>query len=285
MRSQIILIFILVLSLLTCDQTPTTLYEEPYIEPAETDTLILEIVSFEFDILTWNFFFSVAAESPDDSIEVEAELLVAGQTAAHFSLKDSGVGSDIQVNDGSYDENWLLPDSMSNFIDSLWTLSIHASSNGETKIVSQAYQPEPLITPIIASISHSDTLIRPITGQIRDTTQVEIIYPRGRDSMRDVRFTSLKPDGTWANNGLPIPMYDDGGERIYSGDKVAGDGIYSLILPLEPSHLIGTYYWTFQARTWLGIEAGQVEDSLIVITAPEVLRGLPVDRNLMEVLQ
>ena len=87
---------------------------------------------------------------------------------------------------------------------------------------------------------------------------------------------SLKPDGEYANNGQPIPLYADGGSVVFftfgvidftSGDSVANDGVYSLLLALSPNNLSGTYLWTFNARSWLGIAAIPLEDSLLVLPA------------------
>ncbi len=285
MRSQIVLIIMLMLVFLGCDQAPTTLDEEPYKPSDEAIVLSVDIVNFDFDILNWDFFFAVAATSPEESIVVSAELSVTGNSMATFILEDSGVGSDILVNDGFYDGTWSLPDSMSAYIDTLWTLHVTALSAGETQTDSLSFQPEQPSAPNIIHISHMDTLVRPATGQIRDTIMVEIFHPGGRDSVRDVSLISRKPDSTYANSGSPIPLYDDGGTRPYSGDSIAGDGIYSLILPLESHHLTGTYRWTFSARTWLGIEATPVEDSLIVIESDVLLKGTPGIESLSGVFQ
>jgi len=47
-------------------------------------------------------------------------------------------------------------------------------------------------------------------------------------------FISKKPDGTFANNGSSIPLFDDGSENVVfapdirSGDAISGDGIFSI---------------------------------------------------------
>ncbi len=75
-------------------------------------------------------------------------------------------------------------------------------------------------------------------GQLPSPDSTLLIAAAAADSdgltdIADVRFVSIKPDGTPANNGFPISLYDDGSSvtlvppDITSGDAVAGDGIFS----------------------------------------------------------
>ncbi len=270
-----ITILSLVLLLVYCEQVPTTLDEIPYTESPVENTFTVAVTAFEFDILSWEFFFSVAAASPDSTLNIQAELLVSDRTIATVLLNDLGADNDIQINDGSFDGNWILPDSMSSYIDSIWTLAVEANSNGEAKTTELSIQPERPIPPVISQVVHTDTLTLPTTGLVLDTLELHLIHS-GRDGIKDVSMISLKPDGTFANNGQPISLYDDGGNEIFytiegvdltSGDKQAGDGIYSLLLPLTNTTLDGNYTWTFNARTWLGVAAEPFKDTLVVLPA------------------
>ena len=55
----------------------------------------------------------------------------------------------------------------------------------------------------------------------------------GINDINTVQFHSIKPDSTYANNGEPIPLYDDGNQFIIqppagrSGDGLEGDGTFS----------------------------------------------------------
>ena len=193
----------LILLVATCDQAPTTLDEEPYLEDAETVDFYLEITTFEFDILSWDFFFTATSDSPEDSLELTAEFSVAGESIAILNLNDLGLEDDIQINDGSFEKNWRLPDSLSSLIDSLWILDVWATSGGVTLSKSGSLQPERPVAPIISSISHLDTLNLPVGEEFTlDTLRIEVIHPtEGRDSIRDVSFISLKPDSNYANSG------------------------------------------------------------------------------------
>jgi len=276
MRSKIILTMLLILSLIQCEQTPTTLDEEPYIAGSGGTSFSVGISAFEIDYLSQQFYFSVTATSPSDDLSISAELFASDQLMASLTLNDSGSFGDIQINDHAFDANWTLPDSLADLFESLWVLNINASSNAETKTVTKSLQPVRPAAPVVSEARHLDTLTLATTGLVLDTLRLTVSHPRGLDEIRDVSMMSLKPNGEYASNGQPIPLLDDGGSvvifryfniDITSGDRVAGDGVYSLVLPLAPGDLTGTYYWTFNARSWLGIQAIPLEDSLIVLPA------------------
>ncbi|MEA3288199.1 MAG: hypothetical protein U9Q77_12605 [Candidatus Marinimicrobia bacterium] len=280
--SQMIIPIMLILFLVTCDQTPTTLDEEPYLPQSEADSFSVEISSFEFDYLSNQFFYSIAVNSPLEISQVSIYLDPHGlsQNLQMIVLNDLGVDGDILVNDGRYDGNWTVPDSLSGYTDSLWTLQVYADDSMQSIFKSETLQPEIPAPPVITSVSHLDTLTLLADALVLDTLKLTVSHPKGLDEIRDVSMLSLKPDGNYANNGQPILLYDDGGSvllyegyDITSGDQVAGDGIYSLALALSPSSLSGTYQWTFNARTWLGMAAEPLEDSLIVLPAATLARS------------
>ena len=276
MRSQIILTALLTLSLIQCEQTPTTLDEEPYIAGSGETPFSVAISAFEFDYPSQQFYFSVSATSPSNDLVITAELLVDDQVLTYMTLNDSGRLGDIQVNDDSFDANWTLPDSLAELFESLWVLNISASSDAETKTTTKSLQPVRPAAPTISAVTHLDTLTLATADLVLDTLRLTVSHPLGLDEIKDVSMMSLKPDGEYANNGQPIPLYDDGGSVVFftfggidftSGDSVANDGVYSLLLALSPNNLSGTYLWTFNARSWLGIAAIPLEDSLLVLPA------------------
>ncbi len=52
MRSPIVLLFSILLLLGRCDQTPTSLEEEPFIPASGSETLSLDLLEFDFDPLS-----------------------------------------------------------------------------------------------------------------------------------------------------------------------------------------------------------------------------------------
>ncbi|MCF6238395.1 MAG: hypothetical protein L3J79_06240 [Candidatus Marinimicrobia bacterium] len=282
---RILIIFFSIVSILLlvmCDQTPTTFDEEPFLDDPVDGSFGVEITAFEFDFPTQEFFFSVAVISPPEGFNIQAQLLTSQTESSIIALNDLGLEGDIQTQDGSYDGNWTLPDSIAALMDSLWTLMVTTDPGPEAAI--QNIQPERPAPPVIREISHQDTLTLLTDALVLDTLRVTVTHPKGLDEIRSVSLMSLKPDGSYANLGNPITLYDDGGAELSaywetwdimltSGDEVAGDGIYSLVLPLEPAAQNGTYYWTFNSQSWLGVEAEAMEDSLLVLPAPGLLKS------------
>ena len=278
--------YIIVLSLLllaACEQSPTTLDEDPFLPDAGETTFSMEISRFEFDYLSQQFFFSVEVTSPNQIDEVVYNLGISG--SLYLFLNDLGQGDDILIGDGRYDGGWTLPDSMSTYVDSLWTLEVIVRDNESNSLAEfETLQPERPAPATILSIAHMDTLSLKSSGLALDTLQVEVTHSKGLDEIREVSFLSLKPDGTYARNGQRIPLLDDGssvllyrylGLDITSGDRIADDGIYSLVLPLAPGDLSGIYYWTFSSRTWNGVESEAIEDSLVVLSSPNLTKSSP----------
>jgi len=102
--------------------------------------------------------------------------------------------------------------------------------------------------PIVSDLIMPDTVSIPPVG---DTTFVKItVAVSDSDGLQDivgVSFTSRRPDKSVV---AVYPMYDDGGLTpvtpfgLKSGDAVAGNGVYTLTIPL-PSSTTGNTYRDF----------------------------------------
>lgn len=292
---RLITIILSLLILSGCEQTPTTLDEVPYLDDSGETSFALTINQFEFDFLSQQFFFSVEVTSPQEIASVTATVGAANIDATTLVLNDQGQGADILIGDGRYDGNFLLADSLSTYADSLWSLSIEVRDIDARSITGvKQLLPERPSAPIIGNATHQDTLVLLATDLVLDTLTLEVTHPGGLDEIRDVSMMSLKPDGTYANAGQPIPLYDDGGSVVFfsfggvdftSGDSLANDGVYSLLLALSPSNLSGVYHWTFNSRSWLGIEAIPKQDSIVVLPAGSLARESIVDIGLKGVFK
>lgn len=277
MRMQLILITFMVITLVQCDQTPSSLDEEPFFPGSETPSYTLSIDVFEFDYLSQEFFFSATITSPLELDQVTATLSTSSRSAVTISLNDEGQEGDILIGDDRYDGSWKLSESDSSYIDSLWTLDIRVADLASNELqASQNLQPKRPAAPELGRPNHLDTLVLVANDLTLDTLTVEVTHPNGLDEIRDVTLVSMKPDGTLANGGQPIPLYDDGGSEVFlsfngvdftSGDSLANDGVYSLLLILTPDNLTGVYHWTFHSRSWQGVDAEPVIDSVTVLPA------------------
>jgi hypothetical protein len=124
--------------------------------------------------------------------------------------------------------------------------------------------------PFLYEIEMPDSLKLPSQGLESAFVTIHCNDPQSLADVDSVYFFSLKPDSTFANNGNPLPMVDNGlpfnpsNPFVETGDLVANDGIYSLTIFLDATALTGRYVFSFFARDKVGnLTAGPV-DSLIV---------------------
>jgi len=61
------------------------------------------------------------------------------------------------------------------------------------------------------------------------------------------------------DNGLPFDR--NRWQQFYFGDKVAGDGIYTITTWVSPGDMQGDYVWTFSASDW----AGNISDTIVKV--------------------
>ncbi len=99
--------------------------------------------------------------------------------------------------------------------------------------------------PFISDLKAPDTVfVQEQTSLIK--ISVKVTDPDGIEDIKAVQFNSFRPDGT-PSSGNPFRMYDDGNSNGISGDDVAGDGIYSIMIQLPPNTQKGKYRFDFQA--------------------------------------
>ncbi len=99
------------------------------------------------------------------------------------------------------------------------------------------------VPPVISNVVAPDTLV--MSGQkIVFLVTVDASDANGLNDIKSVFFNSYLPGGL-ASSQNPFLLLDDG----KNGDKVWGDGTYSLIVELPASGVTpGTYRWEFHAR-------------------------------------
>ncbi len=87
----------------------------------------------------------------------------------------------------------------------------------------------------------------------------------GLGDIASVFYFSRRPDGMLANQGNPIQMYDDGGVNPFSGDDIAGDGIYSFRAQVPPTTLLGTFTYTFYARDRFDAQSDSLVRQTVIV--------------------
>jgi hypothetical protein len=241
----------------------------------EEDSILSDPQSL-FDDRDNTFYVSVTvtlttASGPDT---VWAEMYLESGTLADrlgtdtlmtaVGLSDSGQHGDILPADDIYAREFDTPLPVGT--DGSVRFEYHALVAGDTSSITDILPLENL-RPVILSVTASDTLSLPPPPQgnliyyTLDELHAEVADPDGLDDIREVSFTTLKPDSTLGNQGQPIPMRDNG--EAEWGDDIADDGIYSVIVQLQAQDaqgdptLTGAYVYRFVARDY----AGQISDT------------------------
>ena len=116
------------------------------------------------------------------------------------------------------------------------------------------------LVPGFGAIDVPESLNRPAPGasSLRRLITVQALDPEGLADVDSVYFFSRKPDMTFANNGLPIILQDNGlpfnpnNPAVAVGDLRAGDGVYSFSLIVDAVTQLGTYRFSFYIRDKAG---------------------------------
>lgn len=146
--------------------------------------------------------------------------------------------------------------------------SYNVSSDSLGKVVFLQNLPPGLSDP-----EYPHTLALPINPPYRELLiTIKSWDEQTTADLKSVYLYSRKPDGSMANNGLPIPMTDNGlpfdpvrWNQGYLGDLVAGDSIFSTTAVLYDTSQTGTYTFTFMAEDFAGNSSTPYIDSLEVI--------------------
>ena len=105
----------------------------------------------------------------------------------------------------------------------------------------------------------------------RELMTAEVLDPDGLADIDSVYFYSLKPDSTYANDGLPILLVDNGlpfnisNAGLEAGDLVAGDGTYSFSILTYHDTVTGLYTFSFFIRDKAGNLTGPVSKTINIL--------------------
>lgn len=257
--------------------------EAPLQSVEETDPI--ESIQFSYLQEDQRIFVAAKIKDPFNNIAADfVQLVWYGMNGLTYNfpdsifLNDNGDFGDILQSDKTYSRKIDISDldSTNSLVyedtGTVYLKIIAQYKNNTTHILSDSLSLGNII-PQIVSISVSDTLFLPASGYDLDTLRMTVTDANGTKDLRWAGYKSLKPDGTYANNGNLIFLYDDGGTEILyqsdlitltSGDSVAGDGIFSYILLLFPNTTVGTYVWTFYAQDMSYAYSIPVEHTVVV---------------------
>lgn len=117
----------------------------------------------------------------------------------------------------------------------------------------------------ILQTSVPDSIAKPVTpgNTVPFELNAQVTDPQGLADIDSVYFLSEKPDGTFAGNGFRFQLLDDGNQS-QSGDDIASDGEYSIVIEIASSNDPGTYVFHFYMRDLVGQLTNVVLDSIVV---------------------
>ena len=201
-------------------------------------------------------------EGGDREITVFAELLSPSTTAPSFRvlLLDDGSGADVTANDGEFSGRLTFDLAQSD----AGAFRIRVQALDGTGFESNAYERTLLVIrenapPLLSSLLVPDTVLLPVTGSSLVRMSVDADDPDGPDDIQEVYFRSL-------DSSDPLRKFfllDDGNSNV-SGDAVAGDGRYSIIVQLPSTTTRRTYRFAFQAADTFGDTSATLLHNLTV---------------------
>ena len=123
---------------------------------------------------------------------------------------------------------------------------------------------ENLVGTILAT-SVPDSIAKPLTpgNTVPFELNAVVTDPQGLTDIDSVYFLSEKPDGTFAGNGFRFQLLDDGNQS-QSGDDIANDGEYSIVIEIASSNDPGIYIFHFYMRDQVRQLTNVVQDSIVV---------------------
>lgn len=172
-------------------------------------------------------------------------------------LNDDGNNGDLLKGDNIYSSKFSLSQSNSNGFYKI-EYFITEKSGSIKKAASQSFlynNGQSNVSPRISNLSAPDS------AEIGSSPTLILITVAAQDSnglsdIDKVFFNSFVPPNGEPASGNPFYMYDDGSH----GDKIVGDGIFSITIVLPTSGVTkGVYRWEFQA-----VDRSRLESNLII---------------------
>jgi hypothetical protein len=124
------------------------------------------------------------------------------------------------------------------------------------------------LIPKILAVIFPDSMLHPTEANYYaiDSIFVNVFDPNGINDIRSCYLMFQKPDGSYANNGEPIYLFDDGNkseDNISIWDRTANDGVFSRLITIGNENPLGKYFATFYLNDWAGSFTSEI-DSLVV---------------------
>ncbi len=224
-------------------------------------------------------YFYVAVEDSDGVEDIAAVQYIGVRNGiTYFSglLYDDGSHGDVVAADGLF--TLRLDSTFAAAKMGTYTLQFIAydRSNVASTMIQQLINIENRPPQLFNLVAPTEATI-PLSGYSTFLVTIDVRDPQGLKDIQFVGYMALRPDSVYANQGLPIPMVDNGlpfdldrWSQQYFGDLVANDGTYSITAVIFPTDaygnptLKGKYIWTFYATDFVGNKSEQLIHEIVL---------------------
>ena len=196
------------------------------------------------------------------AVTVFADLLppLASDSWLRIQLRDDGSGADLAPGDGEFSARLTFELAQSDAgafrirVQALAGAGFQSNAREQTLLVLRENAP-----PLLSNLIAPDTVLLPPTGSSLVRMSVDATDPDGPEDIQEVYFLSLDS----SDPSRKFFLLDDGDANV-SGDAVAGDGTYSIIVQLPATTSRKTYRIAFQAADTFGDTSATLLHNLTV---------------------
>lgn len=272
-------LFLLGIALTSCERTVDTPLDVDYTQPFlhglvvspvsfNTDTILINGQTTPDDIIELSLTCSVFADVPAPGQSANVTFTIAnpggGSTYATGMLHDDGILPDSAAGDGKY--TGTVTFSIQRVEVGYFELSVVGaisdvvSSNTVRKVIPVFRSSR---APFLYDLSAPDTVVLPPANQVLlILMSVAASDSDGPEDVRDVYFRNLDSPSDTTRKFF---LYDDGDVNGLSGDSLAGDGVYSIIVQLPSGTPAATYRFSFEAEDRLDLISTPIIHPLTVL--------------------
>jgi hypothetical protein len=272
-------LFLLGIALTSCERTVNTAldadYSQPYLHTLEvfpvsfnTDTILVNGGTDPDDIINLSLTCSIVADVPVPGQSIGVTWSVTrpggGPVSSGGTLLDNGIFPDDIAGDGKY--SGVITFSIRRVEVGLFEVSVVGAISdivSSNRVIRTVPVFRSSRAPFLTNLSAPDTVTLPPANQVLlILMSVAASDSDGPEDVREVYFRNLDSPSDTTKKFF---MYDDGDLNGLSGDSVANDGYYSIIVQLPSGTPPATYRFSFEAQDRLDLLSTPLVHPLTVL--------------------
>jgi hypothetical protein len=163
------------------------------------------------------------------------------------SFHDDGAAPDLAAGDSVY--SGRVEFTLTRPLAGRYRIDVQARDNAGRRSNGQSlsfYATRRNSIPAVSNLVAPDTIMRPASGFSLHTFSIAAADSDGYDDIEAVFFMRILPDPR-----PPVFMFDDGNVSL-TGDRVAGDGVFTRVVLIDSTAVPGRQVFQFQARDRFG---------------------------------